>query len=210
MDYCHLSSDYKHSVKGTVLAPFLFALYTADSRSIDESCPLVKFADVTELVGKISNDEDALYHKQIENFVNWCDKNYLYLNVSETKEMCIDFRKNQRCPKPVYIKREAVEKVDTYKYLGVVFDSKLNWKENINSVLKKVNSRMYCMRKLRSSGVNSDMLVAFYNAVICSIIMLGSVCWDGNILNIRQMEVGKDCKKKKKSGSCCGKATGQF
>ena len=53
------------------------------------------------------------------------------------KEMCIDFRKNQRCPKPVYIKREAVEIVNTYKYLGAVFDSKLNWKENTNSVLKK-------------------------------------------------------------------------
>ena len=88
------------------------------------------------------------YTKQIENFVNWCDKNYLYLNVSKMKEMCIDFRKNQRCPKPVYIKGEAVERVDTYKYLGVVFDSKLNWKENINSMLKKVNSRVYCMRKL--------------------------------------------------------------
>ena len=72
-----------------------------------------------------------------------------------------DFRKNQRCPKPVCIKREAVERVDTYKYLGVAFDSKLNWEENINSVLKKVNSKMYCMRKLTSLGVNSDMLVNF-------------------------------------------------
>ena len=59
--------------KGTDLAPFLFSLYTADCRSTDESCPFVKSADDTELVGKISNDEDALYHKQIENFVNWCD-----------------------------------------------------------------------------------------------------------------------------------------
>ena len=42
-----------------------------------------------------------------------------------------------------------------YKYLGVVFDSKLNWKENINSVLKKGNSRMYCTRKLRSFGERS-------------------------------------------------------
>ena len=46
--------------QGTVLAPFLFALYTADCRSTDDSCPLVKFADDAELVGKISNDEDAL------------------------------------------------------------------------------------------------------------------------------------------------------
>ena len=74
-----------------------------------------------------------------------------------------------------------MERADTYKYLGVVFDSKLNWKENINSVLKNVNSRMYCMRKLRSFGVNSDMLVTFHNAVICTIIMFGSVCWCGNI-----------------------------
>ena len=61
-------------------------------------------------------------------------------------------------PQPVYIKGEAVDSgaVDTYKCLGVVFDSKLSWKENNNSVLKKVNSRMYCMRKLRSFGVNSD------------------------------------------------------
>ena len=60
---------------------------------------MVKFADDTELVGKINNDEDVIYHKQIQNFVNWCDKNYLCLNVSKTKEMCIDFRKNQRFPK---------------------------------------------------------------------------------------------------------------
>ena len=71
--------------QGTVLAPFLFSLYTADCRSTDESCPLVKFADDTEHNGKISKDEDELYHKQIGNFVNWCEINYLYLNVSNTK-----------------------------------------------------------------------------------------------------------------------------
>ena len=36
--------------QGTVLAPFLFALYTVDCRSTDESYPLVEFADDTELV----------------------------------------------------------------------------------------------------------------------------------------------------------------
>ena len=74
------------------------------------------------------------------------------------KRCALIFRKNQRCPKAIYIKGEAVERVDTYKYLGVVFDSKLNWKENINSVLKKVNSRMYCMRKLRSFRYASNFL----------------------------------------------------
>ena len=42
-----------------------------------------------------------------------------------------------KCSKPVYIK----EKQRGSKHiLTVVFDSKLNYKENINFVLKKVNS----------------------------------------------------------------------
>ena len=184
----------------------MFPLYTADCRSTYESCPVVNFADDTELVGKISNDEDAIYYKQTENFVNWCDKNYLYLNVSKTKEMCNDIRKNQRCPKPVYIKGEAVEGVDTYKYLGF-FDNKLNWKENINPVLEKVNSRMYCLRKLRSFGVNSDMLVTFYNPVICSSITFGSICRGGNG---SKLDRGRLEKIVKKASHVCGKATGQF
>ena len=87
------------------------------------------------------------------------------------------------------------------------FDSKLNWKENIDSVLKKVNSRMYCMRKLRSFGVNSDMLVTFYNAVICSIIMFGSVCWGGNIL---KLDRGRLEKIVKKAGHVVGKPLDSF
>ena len=79
----------------------------------------------------------------------------------------------------------------------MVFDSKLNWKENINSVLKKVNTRMYCLRKLRSFGVNSGMLVTFYNAVICSIIVYGSVCWGGNISKFNRGRLEKIVKKKK-------------
>ena len=47
----------------------------------------MKFVDDTELIGKIGNDEEALYHKQIENFANWYDKNYLYFNVSRTKQV---------------------------------------------------------------------------------------------------------------------------
>ena len=59
--------------QGTVLAPFLFSLYTAECWSTDESCLSVKFAD----------DEDTLYHRQVEKFVNWCDKNCLYWNFSK-------------------------------------------------------------------------------------------------------------------------------
>ena len=69
---------------------------------------------------------------------------------------------------------------------------------------------MYCMRKLRSFGVNSDMIVTFYNAE-SSIIIFGSVCWGGNISKLDRGRLEKIVKKKrKKSRSCCREATGQF
>ena len=63
------------------------------------------------------------------------------------------------------------------------------------------------MRKMRSCRVNSDMLITFDNAVICCMIMFGSVCWGGNI---SKLDRGRLEKIVKKSRSCCGKATGQF
>ena len=63
------------------------------------------------------------------------------------------------------------------------------------------------MRKLRSFGVNSDMLVTFYNAVIRSSIMFGSVSWGENI---SKLDRGKLEQIVKQSRSCCGKTTGQF
>ena len=66
---------------------------------------------------------------------------------------------------------------------------------------------MYCMRKLRSFGVNSDMLVTFYNAVICSIIMFGSVCWGENI---SKLDRGRLEKIVKKAGHVVGKPLDSF
>ena len=56
-------------------------------------------------------------------------------------------------------------------------------------------------------GVNSDMLVTFCKAVICSIIMFGSVCWGGNI---SKLDRGRLEKIVKKSGHFVGKPLDGF
>ena len=35
--------------------------------------------------------------------------------------------------------------------------------------------------KLRSFGVSASLLAIFYNAVVCSALKFGVVCWGGNI-----------------------------
>ena len=99
----------------------------------------------------------------------------------KTKDMCIDFQKNHRCPKPVCIEGESVAKVEIYKYLFAVLGCKLRWKENTSTVLKKSELENVLLQKPAIFWVNTGMLVTFYNVVTCSLIMFGSVCWGGNI-----------------------------
>ena len=49
------------------------------------------------------------------------------------------------------------------------------------AVLKKVNGRMYCLRKLRSFNVCNQMLQIFYTSVVCSVLTFAAVCWGGNL-----------------------------
>ena len=91
--------------QGTVLSPLLFGLYTADCKNAHASFPITTFADDTGLTGQvtddtgltgqITDDDDSCYRQEIDHFIDWCDQNYLQLNVGKTKEMVIDFRKKK-------------------------------------------------------------------------------------------------------------------
>ena len=54
----------------------------------------MKFADDTTVSGFITNNDEVLYRKQVDDTVEWGDDNDLILNIPKTKEMIIDFRKN--------------------------------------------------------------------------------------------------------------------
>ncbi len=181
--------------QGTVLSPFLFTLYTADCRTTQGDCTLVKYADDAALTGRISGDDDSQYRHEVDNFVNWCDKNYLELNVGKTKEMVIDFRKNMVTPCPVEVNGTAVERVETYKYLGVFLDKKLRWRENTDAILKKAHTRLYCLRKLRSFNVSPQLLQTFYSSIISSVLTYGLTCWGGNMTKQDRNRLDKLIKK---------------
>ena len=113
--------------QGTVLAPILFSIYTNDCKSEFENIPILKYADDTAIQAliKTQNDLDN-YHRVVDIFVQWCEEHFLQLNVKKTKEMFFDFRVKDNAHAPLSIGNETGERVGEYKYLGVVFDEKLN------------------------------------------------------------------------------------
>ena len=128
--------------QGTVLTPFLFSLYTSDCRATHNNCFIDKYATGTVLTGMVLNDNFINYTQVVISFVNWWDSNHPILNVTKTKEMVIDFRKQTKVPDLIVIKENDVERVETFKYLGVVLANKLTWKQNTDSIVKKTKPRL--------------------------------------------------------------------
>ena len=61
----------------------------------------IKFADDTTVVGLITNNDETAYREEVKALVEWWQENNLYLNVNKTKEMIVDFRKQQREHTPI-------------------------------------------------------------------------------------------------------------
>lgn len=76
------------------------------------------------------------------NFVKWCNDNFLDLNIGKTKEVIIDFRKSG-----AEVNDKDIEIVEYYKYLGTVFDLQLKFETNTDTIVKCGQQRIHLLRK---------------------------------------------------------------
>jgi hypothetical protein len=74
---------------------------------------IIKFADVSTVVGLITNNDETAYREEVRALAEWCQENNFCLNVNKTKELIVDFRRQQREHALIHIDSAAVERVKT-------------------------------------------------------------------------------------------------
>ena len=71
---------------------------------------------------------------------------------------------------PIHIDRTAVEKVESFKFLGVDVTDKLKWSTHTDSVVKKMQQRLFNLRRLKKFGLSPKKLTNFYRCTLESIL----------------------------------------
>lgn len=171
-----LTSTSTGSPQGCVLSPLLYILFTNDCRSVFENHYILKFADDSVIVSLL-NDAESSYGPVLEYFSHWCTRALLELNIAKTKDMPIDFRRPSPNPTNCSLNDQNVEIVESYKYLGTIIDNRLSFESNTNTICKKSQQRLFCLRKLAKFGVDRSLMSMFYRSFIESILTFSFICW---------------------------------
>ena len=104
--------------------------------------------------GGVDYNKETAYRYEVRANGVWCQENNLTLNVNKTKEMIVDFKKQQREQLPIHVDGTVVEKLESFKFLHVHITDKLKWSTHTDSVVKKALQRLFNLKRLKKFGLS--------------------------------------------------------
>jgi hypothetical protein len=84
--------------------------------------------------------------------------------------MIVDYRKRRTEHAPILINRAVVEQLESFKFLGVHINNKLEWSKHTKTVMKRARQSLFPLRKLKRFGMCPQNLKRFYSCNIESIL----------------------------------------
>ena len=155
--------------QGSVLGPLFFLVYVNDLAYVLNECKVKLYADDT-VIYKSSVDHSIAsreLQRDIDNFCEWCRENKLTVNSRKTKLMVFGSRSRVKKAKHVKIvvNGEPLQLVPSFKYLGLILDSTLNYNQHIASVIRTVLHKTSLLSKVKRY-LRDDVALQIYKSMI--------------------------------------------
>ena len=164
-----------------ILGPLLFLIFVNDLAQSTKLDPIM-FADDTNLFysEKDINTLYTLVNNELVNINEWFKANKLSLNTIKTKYVLFHKpRKKDNIPLnlPVLkINETVIKRSSSLKFLGVIVDENLTWKNHINLIENKISKNIGVLFKA-SKLLNISCLKNIYFALIHSYINYANIVW---------------------------------
>lgn len=125
--------------QGSVLGPLLFIIYIDGVESVTLSDgTVVMFADDMVLYRPIhTRDDYRLLLRDIEAVARWIQNLNLQFNISKCKYMVISRRNSSIEPPAIVLNGLPLERVSSFKYLGVHVSADLSWSLHVGKICTK-------------------------------------------------------------------------
>jgi hypothetical protein len=164
--------------QGSILGPLLFLVYINDLCLVcKHSIPLL-FADDTNLFinGQDLTLMSSVINKELADISQWLKVNKLSLNIDKTKFMIFTRKKKASHEINLYIDNKSLSETNVSKFLGVLIDNKLNWKQHIAYVAGKVSRGIGIIIKARQY-LPKDCLKTLYYSFIYPYLIYCNHIW---------------------------------
>ena len=165
--------------QGSVLGPLLFLLYINDFSKSAPDLDFHLFADDSNLFCSHKSLQclEAKVNVELNNVNNWLCVNKLSLNIDKSNFVIFHpSQKKVQYPINLIINNKILEEKKYVKYLGIIMDCNLNWKQHIHELSKKVSRSIGILSKLRHY-VPQSILIQIYYSIVFPFLIYGVLIW---------------------------------
>ena len=138
--------------QGSTVGPLMFIIYLNDLSSILQNCKYQLYADDTVLYMSGQEIEPITDNMCIDlaQFKDWCDCNKLTINIKKTKYMIFGLKSQIKEIRHhvLNIHDHFLDRVTSYKYLGVTPDACLTYSRHMENCLNVSSHKVFLLSKI--------------------------------------------------------------